>query len=372
LLVPTVLAGNAEWAAHLTEFISLAVVLFGTALLGLRLGLDRRGATLAALLAGSAPAVLGMAGTAMPDIPAMMCSVLGMERMLAWRDRGKWHQCLLAVVWLSLAALTRFQTILFLAPASVFLLDGISAPGIRSSFRAGWTRFAPVAAVLFAVPAASWLTADPLASTDIVTAGETYRSLGPILFNVCGFFAHWFLTVPFTIPWLLIRWRSVSGPLAILAIGGATIAASRFGWAAFVGAATALVVGDILLEAIRRRDRVQLALGLCLLPALPLAIYLHLPCKYIVPSIPAAAILLVRILPESRPVVRRWLPAAAIAASLAVSLLVLLGIRDLARAQRRAAQELVAPRVLAGDRVWFTGHWGFHWYAEAAGAKPAV
>ena len=371
-LVPTVLAGNAEWVAHLTGIVALAIALFTTALLALRLGLDRRGATIAALLAGSAPAVMGMAGTAMPDIPAMMYTILGMERFLAWRDGRKWHQCLLAAVWLSLAALTRMQTILFLAPAFVFLLDGISAPEIRSSFRTGWTRFAPVAAVLFVVPAAIWLAADPLALTDAITIQQTHSSLRPILSNVLAFFAHWFLMVPFTISWLLLRWRGISWRLAVLAIVGAAIVASRFGWAAFVAAATALVFTDILLDAIRRRDRAQLALGLCLLPALPLAIYVHLPCKYIVPSIPAAAILMARILPAARPAARRWLPAAAIAASLAVSLLVLIGIRDLARAQRRAAQELVAPRVLAGERVWFTGHWGFHWYAEAAGAQPAV
>jgi hypothetical protein len=52
-----------------------------------------------------------------------------------------------AVVWLALAALTRIQTILSPAPIFVFLVDNISAPEIRSSFRSGGTRFAAVAAV---------------------------------------------------------------------------------------------------------------------------------------------------------------------------------------------------------------------------------
>jgi hypothetical protein len=39
---------------------------------------------------------------------------------------------------------------------------------------------------------------------------------------------------------------------------------------------------------------------------------------------------------------------------------------------RRAAAELVAPRVAAGQRVWFQGHWGFQWYAEEAGAQAAT
>ena len=31
---------------------------------------------------------------------------------------------------------------------------------------------------------------------------------------------------------------------------------------------------------------------------------------------------------------------------------------------------LVAPQVAAGKTVWYAGSWGFHWYAEAAGARP--
>lgn len=372
LLVPTVLAGNAEWVAHLTEILLLAVALFATALIALRLGLDRRGATIAALLAGAAPAVIGMAGTAMPDVPAMMYSVLGLERILAWRDQRKWPQALLAAVWLSLAALTRIQTILFLAPAFVFLLDGITWPAVRTSIRNGYQLFIPLAAVLLIVPSAIWLAADPLADTDPVAIHQTYSSLAPILFNACAFFAHWVVMIPFSIAWLLLRWRNIPWQIWMVALMGAVVVALKFGWVSFVAAAGAVALYDLLFQAVRHRDRDQLALGLCLFPALSLAYYVHLPCKYIVPSIPAAAILLAGMLPSARPAVERWLTGAALAASVAVSLLVLVGTRDLALAQRQAARELVAPRVQAGERVWFTGHWGFQWYAEAAGAQPAV
>ena len=30
------------------------------------------------------------------------------------------------------------------------------------------------------------------------------------------------------------------------------------------------------------------------------------------------------------------------------------------------------PHILAGDRVWFTGNWGFQWYAEAVHSTPAT
>ena len=39
---------------------------------------------------------------------------------------------------------------------------------------------------------------------------------------------------------------------------------------------------------------------------------------------------------------------------------------------RRAAVELIAPQVAAGNRVWFAGHWGFQWYAQKAGARAAT
>jgi 4-amino-4-deoxy-L-arabinose transferase-like glycosyltransferase len=372
LLAPAVLAGNAEWVAHLTELICLAIGLFATSLLALRLGLDRRSATIAALIAGSAPAVIGMAGTAMPDVPAMMFTVLGMERIVALRDGRKWHQGLLAVLWLTLAALTRLQTIFFLAPALVFLLDGISLPELRSSFRTGAVRFLALAAVVVLVAAAVWITTEADPPTDIIAFHQTAASVRAFLGNVCAFFAHWLLTVPFTVAWLLIRRRKIPRSLAILAMVGGTIVALQFGWVGFALAATALAMCDLLFDAVCRQDRIQLGLGLCLLPALSLAIYLHLPCKYIVPSIPMAAILMARALPAASLSTQRWLPAGAVLASVGLSLLVLLGIRDLARSQQLAAKELVTPRVLAGERVWFAGHWGFHWYAEAAGARPAV
>jgi Dolichyl-phosphate-mannose-protein mannosyltransferase len=371
-LVPTVLAGNAEWVAHLTQIALLAVALFGVAMTALRLGLDRQGATVAALLAGSAPAALGMAGTAMPDIAAMAYSVLGMERILAWRDERKWHQGVLAVVWLTLAALTRVHTILLLASAFVFLLDGISAEEIRSSFRAAGARFAPVVVVPLTFFAAMWLTADPEAASDTVEVVQTSKALLAIAANVSAFFAHWFLTAAFTVPWLLLRWRKMSWRIAVFALVGAAVLAQKLGWVTFVAAATALVFADIFRDSIARRDRQQLALGLWLLPALAPVIYVHLPAKYIVPLLPAAAILVARALAEARPAMRRWMPAAFVAAGLIVSILVLTGIRNFARAQRQAAQDLVAPRVAAGEKVWFAGHWGFHWYAEAAGAKPAA
>lgn len=83
LLVPTALSGCKEWVGHLTELFLLLAALFATSLACLRMGLDRWQARAAALLTAACPAVLGMAGTVMPDIPAMLLAILGMERILA-------------------------------------------------------------------------------------------------------------------------------------------------------------------------------------------------------------------------------------------------------------------------------------------------
>ena len=45
---------------------------------------------------------------------------------------------------------------------------------------------------------------------------------------------------------------------------------------------------------------------------------------------------------------------------------------ELAGQYRKLARSVVAPRVAAGQHVWFTGNWGFVYYASQAGANPIV
>jgi hypothetical protein len=87
--------------------------------------------------------------------------------------------------------------------------------------------------------------------------------------------------------------------------------------------------------------------------------------------VPAAAILLTRQL-DAATTARRFLLPAAVGGGIVLSLLILTGTRSLALTQKKAVDELIVPRVRAGQHVLFAGHWGFHWYAEAAGAEPAT
>jgi len=377
LLLPTVLAGAAEWVGHLTQLLFLLIAIVATAQLALRLGLNARQARWSTILTATCPAVLPMAATVMPDIAAMLFSILGMERIVAWRDGRKWHQAGLATCWLTLAVLTRSHTAMILAPAAIFLLDGITRQEIRSSFRSFPARFLPVILVPIAFLIATFVTADPESTDQNVLVALVSMPGGVSLLakNIFAFLAHWVLVVPLTVPWLSLRFAQVRTAILLIALFGGGLLSVRAGWIAFPVAATILVLGDILLDALKRRDRVQLALWLWLLIAFPVVLYIQLPSKYLLPSAPAAAIMIVRLhgrLLETRRESTSWLIPSFAAWGTVLSLLILLGVRDLANIQRRAVEDLVVPHILAGDRVWFTGNWGFQWYAEAVHSTPAT
>ena len=372
LLIPAAFAGSTEWAAHLTQLILLLAALFATALLALRMGLSIGQARVVALLTAACPAVLGIAATVMPDVPAMLFTTLGMERILAWRDQRKWSQAGLASIWLAVAALTRTHTILVLAPAAIFLLDGIKREQIRSSV-ATPARFLPLILVPVLAGVASLLTADPDFHARTIL-GALLLPYGPglVVHNLCALLAHWLIVIPLTVPWLVLRLREVSTISVLIILIAGTAASLRLGWVTLADAATAIVLVHVLSQAIHRRDRDELALWLWLFIPVPVVLYLHLPSKYLLPCVPAALILVARALPKARRETVRWLLPATTAAGVILGVLILLGIRDLAQTQRRAVTDLIEPYLAEGRRVWFAGHWGFQWYAELAGATPVT
>jgi hypothetical protein len=149
----------------------------------------------------------------------------------------------------------------------------------------------------------------------------------------------------------------------VLSNSGSQVA---FGPLAGLGVA---VLWDVFEDGWRRRDWAQLSLGMWLLIPLAPAPYPHLPAKYLVAAAPAAALLVARVSTEG--VGRRPRLAVLAVCVLGVSLGVAILRADTAFSElgRRAAVELIAPSIRAGHRVWFSGHWGFHWYAEMAGAR---
>jgi hypothetical protein len=360
LLAPVVWAGGAEWAAHLLQFLIFCGGICGTVSLALRLGLTLQQARWSGLLLAGTPAALALAGTAMPDVPSMTLGVWSMDRLVAWSQSRRRRHALVAAALLALAVLARSHLMVLAAVGAIALYE----PGARKWAWRLWP-LALALALAFAVPK---LVRDPLAAgggaLGVAAAYATWRTIIP---NFIAFLTHFVLVLPLALPWMLLRrrhmpWRLlwVLTPLAAVVFFRPRPAPL---WTAPVAMLSVLVLADVLWDAWTRGDRRQLFLGAWLFLALPVLPYVHLPSKYLVASAPAVAILVaLRI--------RRSVLAASVAAGALLGVLILQADARLAGLWRSGAAELIAPRVRAGERVWFAGSWGFYWYAERAGARP--
>jgi Dolichyl-phosphate-mannose-protein mannosyltransferase len=384
LLVPCVRLGGTEWVAHLTQLLLFGLAILATAGLALRLGLDHAGARAASLLLAATPAALAMAGTAMPDVPAMAFGVVGMERFFAWRDGHRWQQGVSAALAFALAALARPHLILLLGIAALALPgDFLTRRSWQETRRTAWL---PLVAAPLLVVAAVFASRDPAASpVAMARAAGTFSSPYLIPRNIVAFATHWTLVMPLAFPWAVLRWRALlrqpllyivtitvgyfllaGGKSHFLLAGGKSHLALLIAPAAGLGAG---VLCDVLGDGWRRRDAIQIVLGLSLLIALPVVIYIHMPSKYLLASVPTASILVGRVFAAKSRTFSRAILGATVVAGIVLGLLIIRADAKFAELGRRAANELIAPQVAAGRNVWFAGHFGFQWYAEKAGAR---
>jgi len=364
LLVPTILAGGAEWVAHLTQFLIFAVGICGAASLSLRLGFTNLQARYTTLLLAATPAVLGMAGTAMPDIPAMTFAVVSMDRLLAFKLSRRWTQGLAASLFLLIGMLCRGHLILLAGVGAIALWnhDESSKP-LTAWLHSLWPlALAPI--LMFVV---LWSTRDPLAeSAGMFSAPLNYSVLDAAARNLIAYLTHWVLVIPLAIPWLILRFRHLPfrllWPLVPIIVGLVLAEHSVSRWTAPIAVLAAIALADILLDGWQRRDFTQLFLLSWLLIPVVVVPYVHLPSKYLVACAPAAAMLV-----ASR--ITRQLLGVTLAAGVLLGILILSADAKLAGLWRQGAAQMIAPRVQAGETVWFAGSWGFYWYAEKAGAK---
>lgn len=377
ILAPTAALGSPEWAAHLTLFLFLVVGLVATSALARRLSDDPVVAILAPLLVVASPAVLGMAGTAMPDVPAMALAALGIERLVVARATGRTAPALAAAVALAFALLGRTHVVVFFP----FLALVALVPGRRIELpaeRRGWLRIWPVA--LAAALAAMLLlaTRDPEA-TPGSGLGATLWKLSAVdperlLVNLFAFGLHPLFVLPLGLVRLVRHGGRIIGhgkwlALPLLAIPMALAGFHRWALLAPISALGLLVLSDLVREAWRERDPLRIALGGALLAPLPALVYVQMPPKYLVVSAPAAALLAALDLAQL-PSPRRWRVALPIlVGGVLLGLAILRADAAFAGMGRRAAAEWIAPAVARGERVWFAGHWGFQHYAEAAGGR---
>ncbi len=383
LLIPSLLAGGAEWLAHAIQLVMLLIAILATVSLALRFGLSPLWASVSGLLLAATPAVLGMAGTAMPDVPAMTLAVAAIERLTAWRDEWKAHQGVLAAILLGLAPHTRTHLLLLYGVAVLLL---VANPQSRASWgKSPPSRWLPLAGAVVITVVVAILTRDPGADAGGIASAMRKLSslrmapnqLSPgIASNVIAFTIHWVMAVLFAVPWVILRWYPMLKRFWIFVV--ATGAAALLLYAAHgvtapfmlapVAALGAYCLIDVLLDAIQRRDALQVTLGLWLLLSLPIVIYVHFPSKFLVASAPAAAILMSRAaLKKPRGALYVLLSAVVIGALLSTA--ILRADETFAEVGRTAAAKLIVPYIKAERTVWYVGHWGFQWYAEKAGAR---
>ena len=374
LLIPVLAWTSAEPVIHLSQLLFLLAAVPATVSLALRLGNMDFEARCAGMLLVCFPPVLAMTNTVMPDVVVMALGVIGVDRFLAWLDKGKLSNAAAAALPLGLAPFGRMHAIGLIGVAALlgFLHSRAHAGQRISAIRAALPL--ALAAALFA--GLTFLTRESGALPALPP--EFNLGLGNVESNARAFLVDFFVCFPLAVFWLIHMRRRAA---ALLLLAAASFGILSWGGLPRGGAVTwTLAVLSLAcfshlfwLSARDRSPRLAL-LAWLLVPCFALP-YIHLPPKYVMIGAPAAAIVAVGLLRNESTAIRRFLSTAAIASCAIVSILVLQADRRFAEPPRQAAAELVAPSVQRGQRVWFAGHWGIYWYAAQAGAtvvEPGV
>src|SRR5262245_53607818 len=224
LLVPAVAAGGAEWLAHLAMLLVFVLGLVSCAALALRLGISAVGAAWVALLAGTSPAVLAMATTSMPDVPAMSFGALGAERMLAFRTDRRLSTGIGAVLALALAVLSRPHLAALFICLLPLLFDAWPA-SLRALFTAVFdrpflTRVLPLAGAAALLAVVIFITRDPLTNVNLAQSTEQAVAFSFLSQNLANLPAQWVLTFPLGVAWTVLHGRRMAVSPRCWAAGG--------------------------------------------------------------------------------------------------------------------------------------------------------
>jgi hypothetical protein len=375
LLVPVILAGGAEWMAHAMQILFACLAVIAMVRLALRLGCDRLQAAMAGMMLVAIPPFLVMANTAMPDILAIALGLTGFERLLAWKASRRPLDAAIASVALGLAPYARPHLILLLPFGALWMFDEFR---LRSAIRQVrrrawlWTPLLLAACILMVV---TRLTHDRGVA---VEAPDAMMGWGRVPKNLFAYFQYLAFPIPFAVVWIALNWRKA--PMLLLALPLVPTLMFHFAvfparslfdeWptaATMYGAAALLHMLSVYWGA---RDWTNRLLSLWILFPLPAVVYIHLPMKYMIGVMPAIILILLRNLWELGQPRALMISRALVLVCAALSWLYLGADRDFAEYGRRAAAELIAPRLAAGEKVWYgSGQWGFNWYAHESGAQ---
>ena len=105
---------------------------------------------------------MAMAGTAMPDVPAMTLGLVGLERTLAFRASRRTSQGVSVAVAFAAAILIRSHTVMLLPVAATLLVGAELRSGLRAvDARRLW----PLGAAVLVAAAVAWITRDAQSGT---------------------------------------------------------------------------------------------------------------------------------------------------------------------------------------------------------------
>jgi hypothetical protein len=356
LLTPVAALGSREWVAHLYQWLWLCALLMGSVSVARRMGCDKRQANIVGLLVGSNPVTLAMTATSMPDVMAAALAVWGLDRALAFREERRIGAGAAAGALLAAAVLCRGNAVVVLIVAALLLLPK------------GWEQLAawwwPVA--LAAAIAAAWLSLQHSPATAF-NALIAFRNVPR---NLIGFLAFQAVTGPMLVYWLLSAgWRraAIMGAVIAAGIGLSFVPSPNLSTYAIPAALGVCFVGAcvFLVRDLRHAAPlvVWLLAGLAVLP------YAYMSAKYLLPGVPAAALLIV--LHGGRAQQPRYPLTVALLIALGwiSGMFIIIGDTALANSQRRVVDERIAPAVRRGRTVWAGGQWAFLYYAQLAGAN---
>jgi hypothetical protein len=221
VLAPVAALGGREWMAHLYQLLLLSGFLLASVSVARRLGCDRRQANTVGLLIASNPVTLAMAATCMPDVMAMMFGMLGMDRLLLFRDERRWGAGLASGLLLAAAVLCRASTAPLVLVAALLLMP------------AAWKRAAeclwPLAVAVVAVAGFVSLNRGPAANATLAGAFQMLTSMRNVPRNLVAFLCFQALAGPLLVYALLSRGPKFAGVVAALValgVAGSLIAGS--------------------------------------------------------------------------------------------------------------------------------------------------
>jgi len=307
LLVPAILAGGAEWVAHLMEMLFAALAIVSMTAIALRLGWDRHYARLAGLLLMATPPFLPAASSAMPDILALGLGLFGLERLLAWKTFGRGTAALASALALGLAPFTRPHYVAVIALAALLLTDAprltsFQFTALRELLRpARWT---PVLGAALVFAGTVWLARQgggSLAPPAKMAGHEHFW------WNLRAYLVYFVWPIPWAPLWIW-RWRREKslhliglavGGLCVVILAGMKIADARIAgsFLVFLVAAALGAVGLVhawVWAARQRNAQAALLLAWMLIPV-PAVFYIHMPVRYFTVTVPACIPLLLSV-----------------------------------------------------------------------------